>query len=135
MRIGNFPIEVVEYSYVATEMVGNVLYSTDEDKGSGASMGWIPDYGAGSSELSLDGLVGAFNTALPGLGASLANPGVLSITNTTLAAITNATIMNNFKNANLSIINQSGYQKRKIFYNKPQVPLSDAAAETARIRT
>src|SRR5438552_2692380 len=66
--IGNFPIEVVEYTYVATEMVGNVLYSTDEDKGSGASMGWIIDYGAVSPELSLYGLVGALNTALPGFG-------------------------------------------------------------------
>src|SRR6266849_5404496 len=52
LSIGNTPIETVYWSNVATEIVGLVCYSSDEDKSSGCSFGWIPDYGAGSSEVT-----------------------------------------------------------------------------------
>ena len=126
LRIGNYPIEVVEHSHVATEMVGNVLYSTDEDRGSGASMGWIPDYGAGSPELGLSGIIKVLNKAIPGM--AVAGNAVTSTT----AAITHANIGLAINNTNLSDVNQIGYEKRKIFYNKSQEKLSGAVAETAR---
>ena len=36
---GNTPIEIIYWSNVATEIVGTVCYSSDEDKASGASFG------------------------------------------------------------------------------------------------
>jgi len=129
LRIGNYPIEVVELSNVATEMVGTVLYSTDEDRESGASMGWIPDFGAGSCELSLRGFIAALNKAIPGI-AIVGN----AVTSTT-ATFTNANINFAIKNTDLSNVNQNGYEKRKIFYNKPQTKLSGAAIQTARTCT
>src|SRR3981189_2155833 len=42
--IGGTVIETVNWSNVATEIVGTVCYSSDENKASGCSFGWIPDY-------------------------------------------------------------------------------------------
>src|SRR6266853_1514676 len=61
LRIGGCPIEPIIGSNYVTELAGYVLYSTDEDREAGTSFGWIPDYGAGSSELTLSGLVGALS--------------------------------------------------------------------------
>src|SRR3981189_3263946 len=52
LYIGNVPVEVVNTSYIASEMIGLASYSSDEDKLAGASFGWMPDYGAGSSEVT-----------------------------------------------------------------------------------
>src|SRR3981189_1502919 len=67
LSIGGTPIETVNWSNVATEIVGSVCYSNDDDKASGCTFGWMPDYGAGTAELTLSELVGAlsFITAAP----------------------------------------------------------------------
>src|SRR5271156_2353116 len=67
LKLGGFPIEYITTSNIATEMAGLLLYSSDEDRQASCSFGWIPDYGAGSPELTLSGLVGELNTELPGL--------------------------------------------------------------------
>ena len=45
LKLGNYPIETISTSNYATELAGYVLYSSDEDRQSGYSFGWIPDYG------------------------------------------------------------------------------------------
>src|SRR5271156_5780387 len=67
LKLGGFTIESVTTSNISTEMAGLVLYSSDEDRQAGCSFGWIPDYGAGSPELTPSGLVGALSliTATP----------------------------------------------------------------------
>src|SRR5579864_2367383 len=47
--IGGTPIETVYWSNVATEIVGIVCYSSDDDRSSGASFGWLADYGTGDT--------------------------------------------------------------------------------------
>src|SRR5580765_2898247 len=65
--LGGTPIETIYWSNIANEIVGLVCYSSDEDRSSGVSFGWIPDYGSGSSELTLSGLIAALSlvTAIP----------------------------------------------------------------------
>src|SRR6266853_1821496 len=124
LRIGGCPIEPIIGSNYVTELAGYVLYSTDEDREAGTSFGWIPDYGAGSSELTLSGLVGAINTALPGLavtGAGAVTANAAALTNAQINTAVNAlTLAGSAPGGAIPAVNQNGYFKRKIFYNKPQ---------------
>src|SRR5271156_4409065 len=94
LYIGNTPVEVINTSYIASEMIGLASYSTDEDKLAGASFGWMPDYGAGSSEVIpstvLQSLLWSFPNA--NITGTAANPSVLSFTvpNPGGAALANA---------------------------------------------
>ena len=135
LKIGGYTVEVIEQCNVVNEIVGLVAYSNDEDRVSGYSMGWIPDYGAGSSELTLHGFMTALNAALPGINITAANPGQLNVPNAGAAAINNATIKSNAINAALANVNQCGYVKRKLFYNKTQAQLRGAPAGTHRTCT
>src|SRR5271156_3761955 len=124
LKLGGYPIETISTSNYATELAGYVLYSSDEDKQSGYSFGWIPDYGAGTPELSLSGLVGALSliTATPPTAGN----------NTAINALT---LSGTAPGGNIPAVNQSGYFKRKIFYNKPQSSLSGMAAGSPRTCT
>src|SRR5271156_399503 len=140
LYIGNVPIETVYPSYIASEMLGLVSYSTDEDRYAGASFGWIPDYGAGASEITpstvLQSLLWSFPNA--NVSGSAANPSVLafSVPNAAGAALANAAAVeaattaftSNMVLAGAGNTNNSGYFRRKIFYNKPQSVLSGGAA-------
>ena len=108
LAIGGTPIETVYWSNVATELVGTVCYSSDEDKASDCTFGWLPDYGAGSAELTLSGLVGALSliTATPPTAAN----------NT---AITALVLAGTAPGDAIPAVNNSGYFRRKMFYNKP----------------
>src|SRR6266853_99074 len=124
LRIGGCPIEPIIGSNYVTELAGYVLCSTDEDRGAGTSFGWIPDYRAGSSELTLSGLVGALSliTATPPTANN----------NTAINALT---LAGTASGGAIPAVNQNGYFKRKIFYNKPQAALSGAGAGTVRTIT
>ena len=78
LYIGNVPIEIVNPSYIATEMIGLASYSTDEDRIAGASYSWIPDYGAGAYEITpstvLQSSLWSFSNA--NITGSAANPSV-----------------------------------------------------------
>src|SRR6266853_718831 len=115
--IGGSPVETVYWNNVATEIVGTVLYSSDDDKASGASFGWIPDYGAGSSELTVD-------TLIPALTLVTALPNTVAMNTAIRALVWSGAIVNN-----------SGYYRRKIFYNKPQAVLGGLGAGTGRTCT
>src|SRR3981189_548770 len=124
LKLGGYPIETISTSNYATELAGYVLYSSGEDRQSGYSFGWIPDYGAGTPELSLSGLVGALSlvTAIPTTAAI----------NTALNALT---LSGTAPGGNIPAVNNSGYSKRKIFYNKPQLALYSVTANSARTVT
>jgi len=142
--IGGTPIETVYWSNVATEIVGIVCYSSDDDRSSGASFGWLPDYGAGNPEITPSSFLQALFYSFPNgnITGTAANPSVLSFTvpNAGAAALVNAqaveavtnTITNSICLSGVGNINQSGYFRRKIFYNKPQAVLSGTAAGTSR---
>src|SRR3981189_916531 len=121
LSIGGTPVETVNWSNVATEIVGLVCYSSDEDKASGCTFGWIPDYGAGSAELTLSGLVGALSliTATPPTAAN----------NTAINALV---LAGTAPGGEISTVNNTGYFRNKKFYYKPQAVLNAAAAGTAR---
>src|SRR3977135_716546 len=116
LKLGGYTIEIVTTSNVATEMAGLVLYSSDEDKQAGYSYGWIPDYGAGSSELTVSGLVGALSliTATPPTADN----------NTAIKALV---LAGTAPGGAISAVNQNGYFKSKMFYNKPQAALGGGA--------
>src|SRR3977135_1708836 len=124
LSIAGTPIETVYWSNVATEIVGAVCYSSDEDKASGCTFGWLPDYGAGSAELTLSSLVGALSliTATPLTAAN----------NTAINALTLSGIA---PGGVIPAVNNSGKFRRKIFYNKPQAALNGAVAGVARTCT
>src|SRR5271167_1599696 len=138
--IGNVPVEVINTPYIASEMVGLSSYSTDEDKLAGASFGWMPDYGAGSSEVTpstvLQSLLWSFPNA--NVTGTAANPSVLSfsVPNPGAGALANAAAVEAITNNLTSSMvmsgtgnaNNSGYFRRKIIYNKPQSVLSGGAA-------
>src|SRR5271156_3306659 len=140
LYIGNVPIEIINPSYIASEMIGLTSYSTDEDRCAGASFGWIPDYGPIASELTpstvLQSLLWSFPNA--NVTGTAANPSVLQFTvpNAGGAALANAaaveavtnTLTSNMVLAEAGNTNNSGYFRRKIFYNKPQSVLSGGAA-------
>src|SRR5271156_93731 len=140
LYIGKLPIEVVNPSYIASEMIGLTSYSTDEDRYAGASFSWIPDYGAGASEITpstvLQSLLWSFPNA--NVTGSAANPSVISfsVPNAAGAALANAaaveavttTLTSNMVLAGVGNTNNSGYFRRKIFYNKPQSVLCGGAA-------
>ena len=114
--------------------MGTVCYSSDEDKASGCTFGWIPDYGAGASELTLSSLVGALNTAIPGLAVAgnAVTSTTAAITNANLNTAINALVLaGTAPGGAIPASNNSGYFRRKIFYNKPQAILNGAAAGTA----
>src|SRR5271156_3465131 len=139
LKLGGFTIETITTSNITTEMAGLVLYSSDEDRQDGCSFGWIPDYGAGSPELTLSGLVGALNTALPGLNVTAAGEvkgNAAALTNAQINAKVNALVLaGTAPGGAIPTVNQNGYFKRKIFYNKPQAALAAGAAGTARTCT
>jgi hypothetical protein len=152
LRLGGYTIENITTSNISTEMAGLVLYSSDEDRQAGNSYGWNPDVGAGSAELTPGtfsaALITGLNAALPGVTISAAAPGIVQVPNAAGAAVTNPTIITaintavnnlvlagNIPGGTIPINNNSGYFKRKIFYNKPQFALSAAAAGTARTCT
>src|SRR6266853_3446487 len=104
LSIGGTPIETVSWSNVATELVGLVVYSSDEDRASGASFGWISDYGAGAPEISPGtfsaAMITALNAALPELAvAAPVAPIVVGTVTAGAAAITNPTIMTSIYNS------------------------------------
>src|SRR5271156_2442585 len=130
LYIGNVPIESINPSYIASEMLGLTSYSTDEDRFAGASFGWVPDYGAGAPEITpstvLQSLLWSFPNA--NVTGTAANPSVLQFTipNAAGAALANAaaveavttTLTSNMVLAGAGNTNNSGgYFRRKIFYN------------------
>jgi hypothetical protein len=141
LKLGGFPIETITTSNIATEMAGLILYSSDEDRQAGYSYGWIPDYGAGSPELTQSGLVGALNTAIPGINVTAGGEvkgNAAARTNAQINTSLNALVLaGTAPGGAIPTVNQNGYFKRKIFYNKPQAVLGDglAAAGTARTCT
>jgi hypothetical protein len=65
LKLGGYPIETISTSNYATELAGYALYSSDEDRQSGYSFGWIPDYGAGSSEITPSSLLQSLFYSFP----------------------------------------------------------------------
>ena len=138
--IGNVPIEVINPSYIASELIGIASYSTDEDRYAGASFGWFPDYGAGAPEITPSTILQALLWSLPNgnITGTAANPSVISfsVPNVGGAALANAvaieaitnTLTSNMVMSGTGNTNNSGYLRRKIFYNKPQSVLSGGAA-------
>src|SRR5277367_5984952 len=138
--IGNVPIEVINPSYIASELIGIASYSTDEDRYAGASFGWFPDYGAGAPEITPSTILQSLLWSLPNgnITGTAANPSVISfsVPNVGGAALANAvaieaitnTLTSNMVMSGTGNTNNSGYLRRKIFYNKPQSVLSGGAA-------
>src|SRR5271156_1345956 len=106
----------------------------------GASFGWIPDYGAGSAELTPSTVLQSLLWSLPNanITGTAANPSVLSLTvpNAGGGVLANAVaveaatnnLTSNMVLAGTGNTNNSGYFRKKIFYNKPQALLSGGAA-------
>src|SRR5271163_2315513 len=89
--IGNVPIEVINPSYIASELIGIASYSTDEDRYAGASFGWFPDYGAGAPEITPSTILQSLLWSLPNTTGSAANPSILTfgVPNPGAAALNN----------------------------------------------